>query len=375
MSANSVPFVDLKAQYSEVRQEVEACVLDILRSGDYVAGAQTQAFEREFARFCRVKHAIGVGNGTDALVIALRSVGARTGREVITVANTFVATAEAIALCGAAPRLIDCEEATGNMDPTLLESAINEKTCAIVAVHLYGRPANMDAITAVASRYNLPVIEDAAQAQGARYKHRVVGSLGTIACFSFYPSKNLGAAGDGGAVVTNDDELADKMRMFANHGCRTKYAHEVLGTNSRLDSIQAAVLRSKLKRLDEWNSRRRALASEYHRLLNEMPGIRLPARDDADYQGINHLFAIRVDNRDGMQKALSARGIATAVHYPIGVHRQVAFKDVAEFADLPNTEDWADHELSLPMFETMTLEQVRLVSDAIKATTSAVVER
>jgi dTDP-4-amino-4,6-dideoxygalactose transaminase len=371
MTETQIPFVDLQAQYAQVGDEIEASVLDILRSGDYIAGRQTLEFEAEFAKFCRVRHAIGVGNGTDALVIALRAVGAEFGREVLTVSNTFVATAEAIALTGATPRFIDCEDETGLMDSTLLEAAINEKTCAIIAVHLYGRPCDMDAINAIAQRHNLPVIEDAAQAQGARYKNRIVGSLGSIACFSFYPSKNLGAAGDAGAVVTDDDELADRMRIFAAHGCRTKYVHEVVGTNSRLDSIQGAVLRAKLRHLDEWNARRRALASEYHRLLNDEPSVRLPARDSEEYQGIHHLFAIRVEDRDRLQKALGEQGVAAAVHYPIGVHRQEAFKTTAKYGSLPHTEDWADHELSLPMFETMTLEQVRTVCEAVRASLHA----
>lgn len=373
MSTVTVPFVDLRAQYAEVSEEVESSVLEILRSGDYIAGAQTHQFEAEFASYCRAKFAIGVANGTDALVVALRALGAGPGKEVVTVSNTFIATAEAIALTGATPRFIDCEEDTGNMDATLLDAAINANTCAVIAVHLYGRPADMDAINAVAKQHGLPVIEDAAQAQGARYKNRPVGSLATVACFSFYPSKNLGAAGDAGAITTDDADLAHRMRVIAQHGSSTKYVHELLGTNSRLDSIQAAVLRAKLRHLDKWNARRRAVASEYHRLLEGVEGIRLPALDSDDYQSIHHLFAVRVDNRDGLQQALTQRGVASAVHYPIGVHRQNAFKGACEHGSLPHTEDWADNELSLPMFESMTLDQVRTVCDAIGASLPALV--
>lgn len=367
MAQQNVPFVDLKAQYDLVADEIEPAIREVLRSGDYIAGGHTLEFEVEFARFCRSKHAIGVGNGTDALGVALRALDAGPGHEVVTVSNTFVATAEAIALCGATPRFIDCEPATGNMDPTLLESSINAKTRAIVVVHLYGRPVDMDAVTSVAQSYGVPVVEDAAQAQGARYKNRIVGSLGDVACFSFYPSKNLGAAGDAGAITTSDDDLADRIRVIAQHGCRTKYVHEVVGTNSRLDTIQSVVLRAKLRHLNEWNARRRAIASEYHRLLSDVDGIRLPAPDDGSFQGIHHLFALRADDRDGLQKALSENGIATAVHYPIGVHRQLAFKDICKYGPLPSTEDWADHELSLPMFETMTLEQVQTVCEAVRS--------
>ncbi len=359
-----VPFVDLKAQYALVKDDVEQAVLATLNRGDYVGGAAVSEFEANFARYCQTTHAIGVGNGTDALRLALEAVGAAPSKEVVTVAHTFFATAEAIVNTGASPRFVDVDNVTGNIDPALIESAINEHTVAIVAVHLYGRPADMDTIKAVAHAHGLPVIEDAAQAQGAIYKDRRVGSLGDVACFSFYPSKNLGAAGDAGAITTNNDEIADRVRLIANHGSRFKHIHDVIGHNSRLDTIQAVVLNAKLPFLDGWNDARRSLAREYHRALGEIPAVRLPAPDSNSFRSVHHLFAVRVPQRDAIGLELRHRGIATAVHYPIGVHRQAAFGGLSA-SGLPNTEDWADNELSLPMFETMTGSQVATVCEVL----------
>lgn len=363
-TVTSVPFVDLQAQYEQVRPEIEQAVMGVLSRTDYVRGSAVAEFEQAFAAYCGVDHAIGVGNGTDALQIALVALGAGPGKEVVTVSHTFVATVEAIVNTGATPRYVDVDPVTGTIDPALIDAAITDDTIAVIAVHLYGRCADMDAVNAVCARRGVPVVEDGAQAQGAKYQGRRAGSLGAVACFSFYPSKNLGAAGDAGAITTNSPALAARIRLVANHGSRTKYVHDVVGYNSRLDTLQAVVLSAKLSRLDEWNEGRAAAARRYHQRLSGVDGLRLPAQDSTAYQSVNHLFAVRVDNRDAIGLELKHRGVATAVHYPIGVHRQQAYSDYGDAA-LPNTEDWADNELSLPMFETITEAQVDFVCDTL----------
>lgn len=364
-SQTNVPFVDLQAQYKLVQEEVETSVIDALARADYVGGKAVSEFEQAFASYCGTRHAIGVGNGTDALQIALLALGAGPGKEVITVAHTFVATVEAIVNTGATPRFVDVDPITGTIDASQIQARVNGDTVAVVAVHLYGRPADMDEVLRVCDLFGVPVIEDAAQAQGAFYKGRRVGSLAAAACFSFYPSKNLGAAGDAGAITTESSELAARMRLIANHGSRTRYVHELRGYNTRLDTLQAVVLSAKLRHLDSWNERRSEAARRYHDHLKNVEGVLLPAADSNAVKGVHHLFAVRLENRDAIGLELKHRGIATAVHYPVGVHRQAPYRAFAE-DPLPVTEHWADSELSLPMFETIADEQIERVCSNLK---------
>ncbi len=360
-----IKLVDLQRQYQAIRSEVLRAFDDSLCGMELFLGPNVRAFEREFADYCGAAEAIGVGSGTDALYLALRACGIGAGDEVITVANTFIATIEAITLAGARPVFVDVDPTTGTIDPDLVAKAITPRTRALLPVHLYGQTADMAPLCAIARRYHLKVIEDASQAQGARYAGRRVGTLGDMGAFSFYFSKNLGAYGEAGIVTTNDLLLAEQVRMLRDHGSRTRYYHEALGTNSRLDELQAAVLRIKLRRLDEWNGRRREHAAAYTERLQGLvtcPGER-PGSEHVYYA-----YVIQVNNRDRLRAALAAQDIQTGIHYPLPLHFQRA---CAAFAcppgSLPVTEHLAGRILSIPMFPELTKAEIERVCAGIQA--------
>lgn len=362
----NIPFVDLKAQYQTIAADVNRAMTDVLENTDFILGRAVNQFEEAFAAYCDVDYAIGVDSGYSALELIVRAYEIGPGDEVITAANTFVATVLAISNCGATPVLVDADPVTYNLDPTKLEAAITPRTKAIMPVHLYGQPADMDAIMAIAEKHGLKVIEDAAQGHGGRYKGRRVGSLGHAAGFSFYPGKNLGAYGDGGAVVTNDSVLADKVRLLRNLGQRVKYQHEVKGFNRRLDTLQAAVLGVKLPHLDGWNADRRRVAAEYEQLLTGLPVV--APQSPTAIEPVYHLYVIRVQNRDDLQQYLAQRGIATGLHYPTPIHLQPAYAELNyQPGDFPITEALAHEILSLPMFPELTSEAVHYIVDAISA--------
>ncbi len=359
-----VPFVDLRAQHDVIGAELRSAVLRVLDSLDYVQGAEVSAFEDEFAVACGVTHAVATSTGTSALHLALLAAGVKPGDEVVTVSHTFIATAEAISACGAVSVFIDIDPRTYLMDASLLEAAITPRTKAIIPVHLYGAMADMDAILAVANRHGLPVLEDACQAHRATYKGRRAGSLGAAGCFSFYPSKNLGTIGEGGAVVTNDSAMAARMRMLRDHGQSRRYYHDVVGYNYRMASLQAAALRVKLPYLDGWNEARRSHAEQYARLLSGLP-ISLP-EDSADVVPVYHLYVIRALDRDGLREHLTAQGIGTGIHYPVPIHRQLAYADTGWVTGaLPVTERVAGQVLSLPMYAELTNGQIAAVVDVL----------
>jgi dTDP-4-amino-4,6-dideoxygalactose transaminase len=356
-----IPFVDLKSQFESIKSEVVSAVTDVIQSASFVGGEAVGCFESEFATYCGAKHAIGVANGTDALELALRALDIGRGDEVITTANTFIATAAAIARSGATPVFVDVDPTTYNIDPNLIERAVTPRTKAIIPVHLYGQPADMRPIMRIAADFRLSVIEDAAQAHGAEYEGRRVGSIGHLACFSFYPGKNLGAYGDGGAVTTNDARLAERIARLRDHGRITKYEHAEVGCNSRLDTIQAAVLRVKLRYIDDWNRQRQTAAGWYSRALAE-------TRFDVPKLGPNrthvyHLFVIMAEGRDALARQLQDAGAASGIHYPLPLHLQPAFAHLGvDKGTLPITEAIAAQVLSLPMFPELTHEQVSFIT-------------
>jgi len=343
-----IPLVNIRAQHEDLQDEISAALHDVLERGDFILGTEVTSFENEFAAFCGAKHCVGVGSGLDALTLTLVGLGIGRGDEVITVANTFVATALAIHHAGATVVLVDHDPATHTLDPRKLSAAITSRTKAILPVHLYGQPADMDTISTIAREHGLIVIEDAAQAHGACYKGRRCGTLGRAAAFSFYPGKNLGAMGDAGAVVTDDDQLADWLRTARNYGSRVKYRHTIRGYNSRLDTLQAAVLRVKLRYLDAWNHARRRLAGRYTEALAETPVV-LPVTSP-DVEHVFHLFVIRCGDRDALLAHLHARGIQAGIHYPLPIHRQVAFgRGCVVPRPLTHAAQFGDELLSLPI--------------------------
>lgn len=353
-----VPFVDLTAQYQTIELQVNSAISQVLHRGDFILGQDVHLFEEEFANYCGVAHGVGLDSGTSALEMALRAYDIGPGDEVITAANTFMATALAISYTGATPVLVDIHAATYTLDPTKLESAITPRTKAIIPVHLYGQPADMDPILEIARRYGLVVIEDAAQAHGAKYKGRRVGSLGDAAAFSFYPAKNLGAYGDGGILVTNDAQVANSVRILRNYGQSEKYKHLLRGFNRRLDTLQAAILRVKLPFLDLWNAARQQHANLYSQLLEESMFIVTPA-EPTYAESVYHLYVVQVENRGELRAFLDSHGIATGVHYPIPIHLQPAYQDLGyERGDFPITEQCADKILSLPMYPELTRESI-----------------
>jgi len=361
-----VPFLDLKAQYKTIKAEIDSAMQSVVDQTAFAGGSFVARFEEAFAAFCGCKYAVGAGSGTDALWMALIAAGVGQGDEVITVPDTFMATAEAISFCGARPVFVDVEESTCNMDPAQLEGAITERTKAIIPVHLFGQPADMDPILEIARRHGLLVIEDACQAHGARYKDRMAGSIGDAGCFSFYPGKNLGAYGEAGAVVTNSETLAEKMRMFRDHGQARKYEHDMVGWNARMDGLQGAVLAVKLNHLDAWNDARRRNASLYGELLQGVKDIVLPT--EADYaRHVYHIYAIRTGRRDDLMAYLTEKGVACGIHYPVPVHLQKAYEGLGHAqGSFPVVEKCAAEFLSLPMFAELTPEQISHVADEIK---------
>lgn len=360
----SVPFLDLKAPHEELRAELCEAFERVLDSGWYVLGNEVEQFEREFADYCGAAHCVGVGNGLDALHLILRAYAIGAGDEVIVPSNTYIATWLAVSHAGAAPVPVEPDVRTYNIDSARIEEAITPRTKAIIAVHLYGQPADMDAIDSIARKHGLKVIEDAAQAHGARYKGRPVGTLGDAAGFSFYPGKNLGALGDGGAVTTNDPVLAERVRALCNYGSRVKYHNEMKGFNSRLDELQAAFLRVKLSRLDEWNQRRKVIAGKYLHALQD-GGVMLPYVPQwAD--PVWHLFVVRSAHRDTLQAQLQRRGINTVIHYPIPPHLQQAYAEQdMQAGSLPVAEAIHREVLSLPVGPHMEQEQVAEVVVAL----------
>jgi len=360
----SIPFLDLAPAYRELKAEIDAAVARVLESGWFILGPEVEAFEAEWAGYCGADHAVGVANGLDALVLALRALDIGSGDEVIVPSNTYIATWLAVSAVGAVPVPVEPDPATHNIDPSRIAGAVTPRTRAILPVHLYGQPADLDPILALARARGLAVIEDAAQAHGARYKGRRIGAHGDIACWSFYPGKNLGALGDGGAVTTNRADLADRVRVLRNYGSRAKYVHEVQGANSRLDPLQAAVLRVKLARLDDWNARRREIAAAYGAALAES-GLILPAVPDWA-EPVWHLHVIRSDAREALQKRLSEAGIGTLIHYPIPPHMQAAYAGLGLAPEaLPLARQLAGEVLSLPIGPHLAVEAVAEVARAI----------
>jgi dTDP-4-amino-4,6-dideoxygalactose transaminase len=356
-----VPFLNLKAQYDGIAKEVDQSIRDVLGSCAFSGGPYVERFEAEFASYCGASRAVGVGSGTEALWLALAGLGVKAGDEVITAPNSFIATAEAISLCGAEPVFIDVEEGSFTMDPALLERAITKRTRAIIPVHLFGQTADIDPILSVARRHGIAVLEDACQAHGAEYKGRRAGSLGDAGCFSFYPGKNLGAYGEAGAVVTSDHKLADRIRMLRDHGQSRKYYHEMVGINGRMDGIQGAVLSVKLKYLDAWNSARRDHAALYERLLDGIPAVSAP-KEMQYARHVYHVYAVRSGGREKLIDALAESGIACGVHYPVPIHLQQAYASRGEGAgSYPVAERCAREFVSLPMFPELTKEQIAYV--------------
>jgi dTDP-4-amino-4,6-dideoxygalactose transaminase len=363
----SVPFLDLKAINLSQGDALRQAMQRVLESGWYVLGQEVAAFETAFAAYCGGAHAIGVANGLDAIFLILKAWGIGPGDEVIVPSNTYIATWLAASHCGATPVPVEPVEATYNLDPARLRAAITPRTKAIIPVHLYGQPADMDPIMAIAREHGLKVIEDAAQAHGAYYKGRRVGTLGDAAAFSFYPGKNLGALGDGGAIVTDDAALAERLRTFRNYGSQVKYHNDVIGFNSRLDELQAAVLATKLPVLDQQNAQRRAIAARYAQTLAGLPGLTLPIVPEWA-EPVWHLYVVRHANRDDLAARLAAAGIATLVHYPVPPHLQPAYAPLAlKTGDLPLAEAIHGEVLSLPIGPTMSLEQADEVAAALRA--------
>jgi dTDP-4-amino-4,6-dideoxygalactose transaminase len=361
-----VPFVDLQAQYQRYKPELDTAALAVFGRGDFILGQDVRLFEEEFAAFCGVKHAIAVDSGLSAIDMALRAFDIGEGDEVITVANTYIATALGISAAGATPVLVDCDPVTYNIDPSRIEAAITSKTRAIIPVHLYGQTADMDPILEIARKHNLRVFEDAAQAHGARYKGRLAGSMADAAMFSFYPGKNLGAYGDAGAVVTNDDEVANKLKMLRNYGQSKKYHHDVKGYNRRMDTVQAAVLRVKLKYINEWNAARNRHAAYYSAQLRDTE-YGLPQLGEGS-ESVWHLYVMRTARRDELIQYLAERHISAGIHYPIPIHLQPAYKEMNHTkGSLPVSEECAPQIISLPMYAELTTAQMDHVVDALKS--------
>jgi dTDP-4-amino-4,6-dideoxygalactose transaminase len=362
-----VPFFDLKRQYHSIKNELDATIQQVMDSCRFVLGEKVISFEKEFASFCGTDLAVGVANGTDALRLALLACGIGKEDEVITVPNTFIATTEAISQTGAKIAFVDIDPQMYNTNVSQIEEKINERTRAIVPVHLFGQPSDMDPIMEIARKYNLKVIEDACQAHGGEYKGKKAGSIGDAGCFSFYPSKNLGAYGDGGILVTNDKEIAQRVKMLRDHGQMKKYEYLVEGYNSRLDEIQAAILRVKVNKLNEWNSLRRRNASIYNELSKDVDELITPF--EAEYvKHVYHLYVIRTEKRDELQKWLTSKGIGTGLHYPVPLHLQEAYQYLGyRKGDFPKAEECAKQILSLPMFPELTGEEIEKVVSEIKA--------
>lgn len=361
-----VQFIDFTEQYNSVKQEVETGLQNVFQKGNFILGEEEKNFENEFASFCDAQYAVGVNSGTDALYLALSALDIEPGDEVILPAFTFIATALCISYTGAKPVFVDIEAETFNIDPAKLQSVITDKTKAIIPVHLYGQPANMSEINAIAKDKNIAVIEDAAQSHGAKYQGKRVGSLGDIACFSFYPTKGLGAFGDGGMVVTNNKEISEKIQMLRDYGRQGRYEHKIKGYNSRLDTVQAVVLSSKLKHLDQWNTMRAEHAQKYNELLKDLDGVTTPILKE-DRTHVYQTYAIRIQDRDRICEAMQEKGVGVLIHYPIPLHLQEAYRDVGcKEGDFPVSETAAKEVLSLPMFPHMNNDQIEYVCKTLK---------
>lgn len=370
-----IQFVDLKDQYNIIKNEIDLAIKNVLKSGWFILGNNVKAFEKDFARYCEVKYGIGVGSGTEALHLALKACGIGEGDRVVTVSNSFIATSLAISYCGATPIFVDIDPQTYNMSPEKLERCLKLETRnsqfrtrlkAIIPVHLYGQPADMDPILNIARKYGLKVIEDACQAHGARYKGKKVGTLGDIGCFSFYPTKNLGAYGDGGIVLTNDPEIDKRVRLLRDYGREKKYYHRVKGFNSRLDEIQAAILLVKLKYLDKWNERRREVASLYNKFLKN-DKVSTPIEKEKDSH-VYHLYVIRANRRNELQKFLAKKGIQTQIHYPVPIHLQDGYREFkVKKGNLTITERYAREILSLPIFPELKMDKIKYICKEINS--------
>lgn len=362
----TIPLLDLKAQYQTIREDIQKAIDQVLESGQFIMGPEVKKLEEEVAAYCGVKHAIGVGNGTDALLLALDAKGIGTGDEVITTPFTFFATAEVVSQLGATPVFVDIDPETYNLDVEQIRQKFNEKTKAIIPVHIFGQPANMDEIMLFAEENGLFVLEDAAQAIGSEYHGKKIGSWGHAATFSFFPTKNLGGYGDGGMIVTNDDDLAEKMRILRAHGSYPKkYYHSTLGYNSRLDELQAAILRVKFRHLDQWNDARREKASWYDQKLADLP-IKIPFHAP-DRKHIYHLYIVQAEERDALMKHLKENGVSTGVYYPLPLHLQEVYKDLEyEEGSIPTAEYVSKRTLALPLYPEMTEAQVDQVVQVIK---------
>ena len=365
MTAPKIQFVDLVRQYHDLKEEIDAAMLAAVGRGDFILGEDVREFEKEFAAFNGVPHCVGVADGTDALHLALRALGIGPGDEVIVPTHTYIASVLAISSAGAKPVLVDSEPDYHSIDVKAVERALTPRTKAIMPVHLYGHPADMDPLLAIAKDRKLFIVEDTAQGHGATYKGRICGTMGDIGCFSFYPGKNLGAYGDGGAVVTSNSELAERLSLLRNYGQKVKYVHTMKGYNSRLDTVQAAILRVKLKRLAKWNDQRRAAAARYGELL---AGTSVTTPKVAPYANpVWHLYPVLTDQRAGLQKALDAANISHGIHYPIPVHLQEAYRDLGhKEGDFPVSESLAPRLLSLPIFPEIRPDEIERVAATVR---------
>lgn len=364
-----VPFLDLKAQYHSIKPEIDAAIAGVLESSQFVLGNEVASFEREFAAYCGTKECIALNSGTSALHLALLAAGVGAGDEVITVPFTFVASVAAILYVGARPVLVDIDPHSFTLDPAAIKAMITTRTKAILPVHLYGHPADMDPILEIARRHGLVVIEDAAQAHGAKYKGQPAGSFGDLACFSFYPTKNLGAYGEGGAVTTSNPEYARTIRMLRDWGQDQKYHHLLRGYNYRMEGLQGAILRVKLGHLERWTQARRAVASEYNRLLGDS-GVGLP-RESPWARHVYHVYTVQAKDRDGLQAALLSKGIQTAIHYAVSAHMQPAYSELGyRQGSFPRAEAASAHVLSLPIYPELSEEAIFLVATAVQEATS-----
>lgn len=362
----NVQFIDFSEQYKIVKEEIDSGLKRVFEKGNFILGQEAKDFESQFSGYCDVKYGVGVNSGTDALYLAVAALGIEEGDEVIVPTFTFIATALCISYTGAKVVFADIEEDTYNIDPKKIEKLINKKTKAIIPVHIYGQPANMDEINAIAKKHKLKVIEDAAQAHGATYKGKKVGSLGDVACFSFYPTKSLGAFGDAGMIVTSDPKINEGALMLRDYGRQGRYEHKIKGYNSRLDTVQAVVLSAKLKRLDQWNKMRNDNALTYNKILSTVKGIKVPTIK-SDRTHVFQTYAIRVKNRDKVLEGLKAKKIDALIHYPIPLHLQEAYKELKHKpGDFPVSEAVSKDILSLPMFPHMTKEQIEYVCQSVK---------
>jgi len=362
----NIPLLDLKAQYKSIKPEIQKAINGVIDNSQFILGENVKKFEQEFAKFIGTKCAIGVGNGTDALYLALRALNISTGDEIILPVNTFIATAEAITLNGAKPVFVDINPETYNIDPQKIEKAISRRTRAIIPVHLFGQPADMSSILKIAKKHKLFVIEDCAQAHGAKYKDKIVGSIGDIGCFSFFPGKNLGAYGDAGMITTNNKKLAQKIYILRNHGRLEKYKHKIEGINSRLDEIQAAILRVKLKHLKKWNKARQKNAKIYNKFFKDTNNIIIP-QITKNNKSVYYFYVIQIKNRKKIQTKLKNKGISTGIHYPIPLHLQPAYKYLGyKKGDFPNAKKVSKEILSLPIYPELTEKQIKFIVNEIK---------